>query len=69
MAVIDGITIGREERSQVLVEFPRDHELVQFLPHREGIQLVGLHDPVDRTKDVFLEQVLDPHGSNLTAPV
>ena len=41
----------------MLVEFPGDDELVQLLPDGGLVQLVGLHDAVDRPEDVSLEEV------------
>ena len=36
LAVVDGFAIGREELAEVLVKFPGDDELVQFLPDEES---------------------------------
>ena len=56
MMMIESITVGREELVQVLTQFPSDHKLVEFLPDRGCIQLVGLYHAIDGSKDVFVEE-------------
>ena len=63
LRVLDRIAVGREELAEVLVEFPGDDELVQLLPDGQLVQLVGLHDAVDRPEDVLDKEILDLHVS------
>ena len=72
VGTLDRIRVGREELAEVLVEFLRDDELVEFLPDGRVVQLVGLHDAVDRAEDVTGKEVFDqhrrrPHGTSLKA--
>jgi len=60
-AAVQGLAVGGEELPQVLVELPGDDKLIQLLPDRRFVQLVGLHDTVDRPENILLEQVLDLH--------
>ena len=57
------LKIPFDELAEMPVQFARDDELVQFLPDGAIVELVGLHDPVDRPENVAFEKVLDKHVS------
>jgi hypothetical protein len=43
------------------VQLLGDHVLVQLLPDRRGVELVGLDDAVDGPMNATVEEVLDLH--------
>ena len=51
----------RDEVVDVAGQLARDDELVELLPDRGLIELVGLDDAVDGAMDVAFEEVLDLH--------
>ena len=60
---LDGVEIGAEEGAEMDVEFPGDDVLVQLLPHRGGVVLVGLDDAIDGAVDRLGEEILDQHAA------
>jgi len=64
VAMVDPVEIGGEEPADVLVEFLRDDELLKLLPHRGRVELIRLHNAVDRPGDVAFEQVLNQHTAS-----
>ena len=59
--VVDAFAVGPKELPNVAVEFTGHHELIQFLPDRGFIRLIGFHHTVDRSEDVLGEQLSDFH--------
>ena len=61
-----GFDGGEQHRNQVVEvcgQFPGDDELIELLPHREVVELIGLDHAVNRAMDVAFEKVLDLHDS------
>ncbi len=59
--VVERVEEGAEEAAEVDVQLLGDDILVQLLPDRRGIVLVGLDDAVDGAVDRFGEEVFDEH--------
>ena len=60
-ALRHGFQIPVDELAEMLVEFAGDHELIQLLPDRGIVQLIGLHYPVDGPADIAFKQVFNQH--------
>ena len=55
LRVVDPFDVRTKELLDVAVQFTGHHELIQFLPYRGLIDLIGFHNAVDWSKDVFGE--------------
>ncbi len=62
--VVDRIQVGAEEAAAVDVEFLGNDVLVELLPDRRTVGLIGLDDAVDGTVDRLGEKVLNQHHLN-----
>ena len=59
--VVNRFEVGADEPAQMDIQFPGDDVLIQLLPDRFVVELIGLDDTVNGTADGFGKQILDQH--------